>query len=66
VAVVVKTGEILALVGMGVLLLNNLGRRRVKQGRAPARGGLVRFVAYGDFVAFGLILAGLVVIYLQK
>jgi len=51
---------------MGVLLLNNLGRRRVKQGRAPAQRGLARFVAYGDFVACGLILAGLVVMYLQK
>jgi hypothetical protein len=66
VAVVVKTGEILALVGMGVLLLNNLGRRQVKQGRVPARGILGRFLAYGDFVACGLILAGLVIIYLQK
>lgn len=51
---------------MGVLVLNNLGRRRVKQGRAPAARGLARFLAYGDFVAFGIILAGLVVIYLQK
>jgi hypothetical protein len=64
--VALKTGEILALVGMGVLVLNNLGRRRVKQGRAPAARGLARFLAYGDFVAFGIILAGLVVIYLQK
>ena len=67
VTVVVKTGEILALAGMGVLLLNNLGRRRVKQSKPPAaRGGLARFLAYGDFVALGLILAGLVVMYLQK
>ena len=51
---------------MGVLLLNNLGRRRVKQGKPPAARGLARFLAYGDFVACGLILAGLVVIYLQK
>ena len=56
----------MALAGMGVLLLNNLGRRRVKQGKPPAARGLARFVAYGDFVACGLILAGLVVIYLQK
>ena len=62
----VKTGEILALAGMGVLLLNNLGRRRGKQGRVPPRGILARFLAYGDYVAFGLILAGLVVMYLQK
>jgi len=64
--VAVHNGEILALAGMGVLLLNNLGRRRVKQGKAPVSKGLARFVAYGDFLACGLILAGLVVIYLQK
>jgi hypothetical protein len=66
VAVAVTTGEILALAGMGVLLLNNLGRRQVKQGRVAPRGILGRLLAYGDFVACGLILAGLVVIYLQK
>jgi hypothetical protein len=65
-AVVISTGEILALAGMGVLLLNNLGRRQVKQGRVPPRSLLGRFLAYGDYVAFGIILAGLVVIYLQK
>ena len=62
----VSTGEILALAGMGVLLLNNLGRRQVKQGRVPPRSLLGRFLAYGDYVAFGIILAGLVVIYLEK
>ena len=62
----IRSGEILALAGMGVLLLNNLGRRRVKQGRPPSARGLARFLAYGDFLACGLILAGLVVIYLQK
>ena len=62
----ITSGEILALAGMGVLLLNNLARRRVKQGKPPAARGLARFVAYGDFLACGLILAGLVVIYLQK
>jgi hypothetical protein len=66
VTVVVNTGEILALAGMGVLLLNNLARRQVRQGKPSAARGLARFVAYGDFVACGLILAGLVVIYLQK
>jgi len=66
VAVAVTSGEILALAGMGVLLLNNLARRRVKQSKPPAARGLARFAAYGDFIACGLILAGLVVIYLQK
>jgi hypothetical protein len=61
-----RSGEMLALAGMGVLLLNNLGRRRVKQGRPLPGRALGRFLAYGDFVAFGLILAGLVVMYLQK
>jgi hypothetical protein len=51
---------------MGVLLLNNLMRRRVRQGRAPVGRGLARWLAWGDFLAFGLILAGLVVMYLQK
>ena len=60
-----KTGEILALLGMGVLLVSNMGRRRARQGRL-AKGGLIRMLAWGDFVAFGLILAGLVVMYLQK
>ncbi len=65
-AVAVKAGEIVALVGMGALLLNNLGRRRVRQGRPPVKGRLAKLLAYGDFVAFGIILAGLVVMYLQK
>jgi hypothetical protein len=63
--VALQTGEILALAGMGVLLLSNMGRRRTRQGQ-PAKGLLLRMLAWGDFVAFGLILAGLVVMYLQK
>jgi len=63
---VIGTGEILALAGMGVLLLNNLGRRQVKQGRVAPRSFLGRLLAYGDYLAFGIILAGLVVISLQK
>jgi hypothetical protein len=65
-AVALKSGEVIALAGMVVLLLNNLGRRRAKQGQRPAVRGLARFLAYGDFIALGIILAGLVVIYLQK
>ncbi len=59
------TGEILALVGMVVLLLSNMGRRRARVGQLP-KGGLMRLLAWGDFVAFGLILTGLVVMYLKK
>jgi len=64
--VALQTGEILALAGMGVLLLNNMGRRRVRQGKLQAKGGLARMLSWGDYIAFGLILAGLVVIYIQK
>jgi hypothetical protein len=64
--VALQTGEILALAGMGVLLLNNMGRRRARQGKVPPKGGLARMLSWGDYVAFGLILAGLVVIYIQK
>ena len=64
--VALQTGEILALAGMGVLLLNKMGRGRARQGKVPVKGWLGRLVAWGDFVAFGLILAGLVVIYIQK
>jgi hypothetical protein len=64
--VTLQTGEILALVGMGVLLLSNMGRRRTRQGRPPVKGRLTRMLGWGDFVAFGLILAGLVVMYIQK
>jgi hypothetical protein len=60
----IKSGEILALVGLGLLLLNKMGRRRVRQGGASRN--LAKWVAWGDFLAFGLILAGLVVMYLQK
>ena len=61
-----QTGEIVALVGMVVLLLNNMGRRRARQGKVPAKGVLARLLSWGDYVAFGIIAAGLVIIYLQK
>jgi hypothetical protein len=60
-------GEIVALVGMVVLLLTGMGRRRVRQGRRPAGGGLGKWlVGRGDVVAFVIILAGLVLVYLHK
>jgi hypothetical protein len=67
VVVVFQSGEILALVGMVVLLLGKIGGRRPRPGQ-PTGGvrGLAKWLAWSDFVAFGLILAGLVVMYLQK
>jgi hypothetical protein len=61
-----QAGEILALVGMVVLLVNNMGRRRARQGKVPAQGRLARLLSWGDYVAFGIILVGLFIIYLQK
>jgi hypothetical protein len=61
-----QTGEIVALAGMGVLLLNNMGRRRARQGKVPAKGGLARMLSWGDYVAFGIIFVGLLIIYIQK
>jgi hypothetical protein len=61
-----KAGEILAMAGMAVLLLSNMARRRARQGQPIAQGGFARMLGWGDYVAFGLILAGLVVMYLQK
>ena len=61
-----QTGEIIALVGMGVLLVSNMGRRRARTGKVPANRTLTRMLSWGDFLAFGLILAGLVVMYIQK
>jgi hypothetical protein len=66
VVAVIQSGEILALVGMGVLLLGKIGRRRPQPGQPASVRGLAKWLAYSDFVAFGLILAGLVVMYLQK
>jgi hypothetical protein len=62
-----ELGEVVALVGMVVMLLTGLARRRVRQGRRPAGGGLGAWlVGRGDVIAFVIILAGLVLMYLHK
>jgi hypothetical protein len=66
VVAVIQSGEILALAGMGVLLLGKIGRRRAQPGQTAGVRGLAKWLAWSDYVAFGLILAGLVVMYLQK
>jgi hypothetical protein len=64
--VTLQTGEIIALVGMAVLLVSNMGRRQARRGKGPAIRGLAKLQSWGDFVAFGLILLGLVFMYFQK
>jgi hypothetical protein len=61
-----KTGEILALAGLVLLLFSKMGGRRMKRGQTSGARGPAGFLAYGDIVAFTLMLTGLVVIYLQK
>ena len=62
-----KLGEITALVGLVVLLLTGMGRRRVRQGKLPAKQNLVKWLFLrGDVVAFVIIFAGLVLMYLKK
>lgn len=61
-----KSGEILALVGFLLLLVHNLGRRRLIKSGKPVRG-LTRFwLSWGDLVVFLIILAGLTLMWSQK
>ncbi len=60
-----KSGEILALVGLLLLVAHKLGRRRLLT-RQPLRG-LARFwLSWGDLVVFLIILAGLTLMWSQK
>ena len=60
-----KSGEILALVGLLLLVVHNLVRRQLKS-RQPLRG-LTRFwLSWGDLVVFLIILAGLTLMWSQK
>jgi len=61
-----KSGEILALVGLLLLVVHNLGRRQLLKSRQSLRG-LTRFwQSWGDLVVFLIILAGLTLMWCQK
>jgi hypothetical protein len=61
-----KSGEILALTGLLLLLVHKLGRRQLLKSRQADRG-LVRFwLSWGDLVVFLIILAGLTLMWSQK
>ncbi len=60
-----KSGEILALVGVVLLLANTMLRRQFQKA-GPARG-LTRFwLGWGDVVVFLILLAGLTLMWSQK
>jgi hypothetical protein len=59
-------GQILAIVGLILVVLTGWGRRRARQqGQAPSPA-LVKLQTWGSLAAFGLILAGLVLMNYQK
>jgi len=61
-----RLGEILAMVGLGLLVLSTMGRRRVRQSRKLPTGVFGLWVRWGDFAAFGFLLAGLVLMWAGK
>ncbi len=61
-----KSGELVALAGLLLLLAHNLVRRQLKKSRQPLQG-LARFwLQGGDVVVFLTILAGLTLMWTQK
>jgi hypothetical protein len=59
-------GELLAIAGFIIFLVNSLGRSRQRRTGQPARGAGGLWLRWGDFAAFGLILAGLLLMWSQK
>jgi hypothetical protein len=61
-----KSGELVALAGLLLLLAHNMVRRQLKKSKQPVRG-LARFwLQWGDVAVFLVILAGLTLMWTQK
>ena len=61
-----KSGELLALIGLILLLVNNVVRRQLVKSRKPAHGLRLFWLQWGDLVVFLIILAGLTLMWSQK
>jgi hypothetical protein len=61
-----KSGELLALMGLILLLVNNVVRRQLVKSRKPGRGLRLFWLQWGDLVVFLIILAGLTLMWSQK
>jgi len=61
-----KSGELLALMGLILLLVNNVVRRQLVKSRKPAHGLRLFWLQWGDLVVFLIILAGLTLMWSQK
>lgn len=61
-----KSGELLAIAGLLLLLVHNVVRRQLVKSRQTVRG-LARFwLQWGDLAVFLIILAGLTLMWTQK
>jgi hypothetical protein len=61
-----NSGEILGLVGFGLLLLHKMLHRQAGKSPRHARGLYLLWLRWGDLAAFLTILAGLVLMYRLK
>lgn len=58
-------GQVLAVLGMILFLITAWGRRQARTRKQPS-AALVKLQSWGSLAAFGLILAGLVLMNYQK
>jgi hypothetical protein len=61
-----QLGELLAIAGFIIFLVNSMGRSRQRKTGQPAAGAWGQWLRWGDFAAFGLILAGLALMWSQN
>ncbi len=61
-----KSEQLLVIAGFALLLLNNLGRRRARRQQASGAGLAAWWLRWGDYIALGMVGAGLVGMMLQK
>jgi hypothetical protein len=61
-----KSGELLALAGLLLLLVHNVVRRQLKKSSQPVRGFPRFWLQWGDLAVFLIILAGLTLMWTQK
>jgi hypothetical protein len=61
----VKLGQILALVGLVLMVLGSMGRRRGRR-QPPGAAALGRWQRWGDYLGLALIAAGLLIMWAQK
>ncbi|MCL4502259.1 MAG: hypothetical protein M1438_10465 [Deltaproteobacteria bacterium] len=61
-----KSGELLALAGLILLLVHNVMRRQLLKSRQTLRGLGRLWLQWGDVVVFLIMLAGLTLMWTQK